>query len=146
MTESVEAAFWQGIDQFNQGEFYACHDTLEALWMEAIEPDKTFYQGILQIAVALYHLGNQNLKGAMILLGEGMNRLRRYQPDYAEINVEQLIQESTRLLTTLQQLSTAQTEAIAQSMTGDRWLSEEISFPIIQKLEMDRRIDTELDT
>ncbi|NEQ23504.1 MAG: DUF309 domain-containing protein, partial [Microcoleus sp. SIO2G3] len=31
--------FWQGVEQFNQQEFYACHDTLEALWMEAFEPD-----------------------------------------------------------------------------------------------------------
>ncbi|MGK7902131.1 MAG: DUF309 domain-containing protein, partial [Hormoscilla sp.] len=32
---SLPSAFWQGIEQFNQQEFYACHDTLEALWIEA---------------------------------------------------------------------------------------------------------------
>jgi predicted metal-dependent hydrolase len=31
--------FFQGVEQFNQQEFYACHDTLEALWMEASEPE-----------------------------------------------------------------------------------------------------------
>lgn len=103
MTDAIELEFWQGIEQFNSGEFYACHDTLEALWMEAIEPDKTFYQGILQIAVALYHLGNENLRGATILLGEGINRLRRYQPDYYEIDVDQLINQSADLLSVLQQ-------------------------------------------
>jgi len=30
-----------GCRQFNQGQFYACHDTLEALWMEASEPQRT---------------------------------------------------------------------------------------------------------
>lgn len=95
--------FWEGVEQFNQGEFYACHDTLEALWMESIDPDKTFYQGILQIAVALYHLGNKNWRGAAILLGEGINRLRYYQPMYAEINVEELIDQTSNLLTALQQ-------------------------------------------
>ena len=96
------AEFWQGIEQFNAGEFYACHDTLEAVWIEAPEADKKFYQGILQIAVALYHLGNQNLRGAVILLGEGSNRLRAYPDDYAELDVQDLIQQAIALLTDLQ--------------------------------------------
>lgn len=102
MSETVPQAFWQGVEQFNQGEFYACHDTLEALWMEASEPLKTFYQGILQIAVALYHLGNHNWRGAAILLGEGISRLGYYQPTYADIDVERLILQSTELLSALQ--------------------------------------------
>ena len=103
MTEDVESAFWEGVEQFNQQEFYACHDTLEAIWMEAMEPQRTFYQGILQIAVAFYHLDNANLRGATILLGEGLNRLRRYQPTYADVNVTALVSQSTELLTKLQQ-------------------------------------------
>jgi predicted metal-dependent hydrolase len=103
MTEEMPPEFWQGVEQFNQREFYACHDTLEALWLEATEPEKTFYQGILQIAVALYHLGNQNLRGAIILLGEGMNRLGRYQPSFAGIATTQLLDQSRALQVTLQQ-------------------------------------------
>jgi uncharacterized protein len=34
----------QGIAEFNRHEYYACHDTLEALWMDSIDPDKKFYQ------------------------------------------------------------------------------------------------------
>lgn len=95
--------FWQGVEQFNQGHFYACHDTIEALWMEAKEPEKTFYQGILQIAVALYHLSNSNWRGAVILLGEGINRLQRYPATYAEIDVDELLASSATLLSALQQ-------------------------------------------
>lgn len=102
MNEDIPPAFWQGIEEFNQQQFYACHDTLEAIWMEAIDPQKTFYQGILQIAVALYHLGNQNQRGAIILLGEGMNRLRHYQPTFAGINVAQLLQQARDLQIKLQ--------------------------------------------
>ncbi|MFM7364844.1 MAG: DUF309 domain-containing protein [Cuspidothrix sp.] len=105
MTEIMPEEFWQGIEQFNAGQFYACHDILEALWIDSIEPDKTFYQGILQIAVGLYHLGNHNQRGAMILLGEGSNRLRRYLPTYGDINVEALFTQSLELLKTLQQHS-----------------------------------------
>lgn len=95
--------FWQGVEQFNTGQYYDCHDTLEALWIEATEPEKTFYQGILQIAVALYHLGNNNLRGAAILLGEGSNRLRRYPSEYGGIDVDELLDRSAALLKALQQ-------------------------------------------
>ena len=103
MSETIPQEFWQGVELFNTGQFYACHDTLEALWMESTEPDKSFYQGILQIAVALYHLGNANVRGAIILLGEGSNRLARYPAVYSQIDVDELLEQSIALLKALQQ-------------------------------------------
>jgi hypothetical protein len=100
--------FWQGVEQFNQQEFYACHDTLEALWMEALEPQKQFYQGVLQIAVACYHLSNLNWRGAVVLLGEGIRRLRDYQPVYEGIDVTELLTQSIQLLKALQQVGPEQ--------------------------------------
>ncbi|EGJ33291.1 MULTISPECIES: DUF309 domain-containing protein [Moorena] len=100
--------FWQGVDQFNQQEFYACHDTLEALWIEAVEPQKRFYQGILQISVACYHLGNLNWRGAVVLLGEGIGRLSNYQPDYGGIDVTELLSQSVNLLQALQNFGSEQ--------------------------------------
>jgi predicted metal-dependent hydrolase len=108
MNETMPQEFRQSVEQFNTRQFYACHDTLEALWIEATEPDKSFYQGILQIAVALYHLGNRNWRGAVILLGEGSNRLRKYPSSYGNINVAEFLNESWALLATLQQISPEQ--------------------------------------
>ncbi len=122
MSETMPEEFWQGIELFNTGQFYACHDILEALWIEALEPEKTFYQGILQIAVGLYHMGNRNWRGAMILLGEGSNRLRRYPDNFGGINVEELLSESVTLLKTLQQAN------LEQNATDD--LSKIPDFPI----------------
>lgn len=96
--------FWQAIEEFNQQQFYACHDTLEALWIDAVEPHKSFYQGILQIAVGCYHLGNHNWRGAVILLGEGTKRLQSYQPIYQNIDVSSLFSQSLDLLAALQNL------------------------------------------
>ncbi|TAF07560.1 MAG: DUF309 domain-containing protein [Nostocales cyanobacterium] len=122
MSENLPQEFWQGVEQFNSGQFYACHDTLEALWIEATEPEKSLYQGILQIAVALYHLGNGNLRGAMILLGEGSNRLRRYPENDCGINVEKLLIESVSFLKVLQQIDP---EKIASGNAG-----ENITWPL----------------
>lgn len=136
MTEVIPDEFWQGVAQFNSGDYYTCHDTLEALWMDATEPQKTFYQGILQIAVGLYHLSNYNWRGAVILLGEGTNRLGYYQPDYAEINVENLIAESRELLTALQAAGAENVAAFADSIknTGTYLLNgQSLSVPKIAK-------------
>ncbi len=98
------SAWLQGVSEFNAREYYACHDTLEALWLEASDPDQKFYQGVLQIAVACYHLHNLNWRGAVTLLGEGIGRLPYYRPIYAGIDVTRLIQDSNNLLQMLQSI------------------------------------------
>jgi uncharacterized protein len=122
VNEEMPSEYWQGVEQFNTGQFYACHDTLEALWIEAIEPEKTFYQGILQVAVALYHLGNGNLRGATILLGEGTNRLRRYPSVFGGVDVDEFLDQSIALLKILQH---TQPEMITNLILG-----EDERFPI----------------
>jgi len=116
MTETLPAEFWQGVEQFNRQEFYACHDTLEALWIEAMEPEKRFYQGILQVAVAFYHLSNQNWRGSVILLGEGMSRLRPYLPEFGGIDVEPFLGQVAHLLTHLQETGPEQVVMVMQQL------------------------------
>ncbi|MBE9203644.1 DUF309 domain-containing protein [Synechocystis salina LEGE 06099] len=94
-----------GIEQFNRQDFYACHDTLEAVWLEANPTEKNFYQGILQIAVAHYHLSNHNWQGAVILLGEGIRRLKAFRPAHQEVETESLLQTSAALLAELQTIT-----------------------------------------
>jgi predicted metal-dependent hydrolase len=136
--EEVPAEFWQGVEQFNQGEFYACHDTLEAIWIEAPPSEKNFYQGILQIAVALYHLGNQNWRGAVILLGEGANRLCKYPAEYAGIDVGDLVDRSVELLSALQAVGSdrIQDVVLMPSISEAKRESEKVFLrqPTIQKL------------
>jgi uncharacterized protein len=145
MPEPIPATFWQAIDQFNQAQFYECHDTLEALWMEALDPSRKFYQGILQIAVACYHLSNRNVRGATILLGEGMGRLNAYQPDYSGIQVSQLMTDSATLLTQLQNLNVSipkhplakdqVTDPATQSTEAQALL--QLCIPHIERVDLD---------
>ena len=104
--------------------------------MEASEPQKRFYQGILQIAVALYHLGNQNWRGAAILLGEGINRLSYYQPTYAEINVADLIRRSAKLLSSLQQAGSEKVADFLPLLQGAEVL-DGLELPQIFKVTAD---------
>lgn len=96
-------AFAQAVAQFNQGDYYACHDTLEALWYDAPEPQRTLYQGLLQIAVAGYHYGRGNYRGATLLLGEGLSRLRRCGELPPKWDWTALMTQAQELLNALQQ-------------------------------------------
>ncbi|MBZ8179020.1 DUF309 domain-containing protein [Oscillatoria salina] len=120
--------FWQGVEEFNRQEFYACHDTLEALWMESLEPQKKFYQGVLQIAVGCYHLGNHNWRGAVISLGEGIRRIRDFQPVCEGIDVTELVDESSQLLIALQQTPPEQVSEFVEQLekTGEVTVAGEV--------------------
>jgi hypothetical protein len=117
--------FERGIHEFNQGEFYACHDTLEAIWMTAETAEKPFYQGILQVAVAFYHLGNLNWRGGAILLGEGISRLRRFEPSYQGIVVDELVDQA---IDWLDRVQAAGPEGLGDLMAASP------AFPTIQHL------------
>lgn len=125
--------FKQAIAEFNQQQFYACHDTLEAIWVEAPEADKRFYQGILQVAVGCYHLSNDNLRGAIILLGEAVRRLCDYQPDYEEVNVELLLEQAVTLLQALQQLQPEQASSFWQRLQPKQGDSQNNSLEDLPK-------------
>jgi hypothetical protein len=111
-----EVSLAAGIALFNQGEYYDCHDVLEALWMEADPTDKPFYQGILQIAVGLYHLANLNWRGATILLGEGVNRLRPFEPSYGGVAVADLVVVGWAWWVALQQTGSDRVAEMAQGL------------------------------
>ena len=105
-----------GIQQFNQGDYYACHDTLEAIWMDASIAEQPFFQGILQLAVALHHLGNHNWRGMAILLGEGISRLTPFESHYRGVNVTDLLDCASAWLETAQQLGPEQVTLLAATL------------------------------
>ncbi|OEL18234.1 hypothetical protein BAE44_0020750 [Dichanthelium oligosanthes] len=78
---SAPAGFDAAVALFNRGEFHACHDVVEELWYGAEDPARTLLHGILQCAVGFHHLFNQNHRGAMMELGEGLCKLRKLNVD-----------------------------------------------------------------
>ncbi|GJN07102.1 hypothetical protein PR202_ga24898 [Eleusine coracana subsp. coracana] len=77
--ELMAAGFDEAVALFNRGEFHACHDVVEELWHDAEDPARTLLHGILQCAVGFHHLFNQNHRGAMMELGEGLCKLHKLQ-------------------------------------------------------------------
>ncbi|NBP32518.1 MAG: DUF309 domain-containing protein [Synechococcaceae bacterium WBA_2_066] len=79
MDPFLDPRFYSGIQNFNSGNFYEAHDLFEDLWHECDEPKRRWIHGIVQISVAMHHHSTGNLNGSLLLLAEGMSRMRRAQ-------------------------------------------------------------------
>ena len=55
-TEPPPALLLKAVGQFNEGQYWECHETLEELWRAEPRPLRDLYQGILQVGVAFHHL------------------------------------------------------------------------------------------
>jgi hypothetical protein len=89
-TDSPSGKLLQAFGEFNRGDWFECHETLEDLWVGSEGELRCFYQGILQLAVALHHWRNGNFGGAMHLLTSGADYLRRVRPVCQRIEVAAL--------------------------------------------------------
>jgi uncharacterized protein len=63
-TNDTNDAFERGVELFNRGDFFACHEVWEGLWICSAGTEKFFYQGLIQAAVAILHAERGNLRGA----------------------------------------------------------------------------------
>jgi len=94
----------EGIEEFNRGEFFECHEYLEEAWMQESGRVRYLYQGILQVGVGFYHLENGNWRGATGLLRNGTIRLKEFEPVTLGVDVAKLVRESERCLQELESL------------------------------------------
>jgi uncharacterized protein len=95
----------RALEQFNRGEYWHQHETLEGLWRaEKDESIRNFYKGILQVGVAFHHISRRNFAGTVKVLRRGIDYLGPYSPICMGINVDRLMQEATRILEQVQQL------------------------------------------
>jgi predicted metal-dependent hydrolase len=85
-----------GIEQFNRGEYFEQHETLEILWRAEKDDVRYLYQGILLVGVGLYHLKRGNLRGAVAKLETAVRFLRWFCPACQGVNVDTLIADADR--------------------------------------------------
>src|SRR4028119_1550743 len=102
--QEVSRLVLNGIEEFNRGEFYECHEYPEEAWMPAPRRVRFLYQGILRVGVGFYRLGNGNWRGATSLLRNGTIRLKEFEPVTLNIDVARLVRECERCLQELEKL------------------------------------------
>jgi CheY-like chemotaxis protein len=62
---SLSALALKGLEEFNQGEYFEAHESLEAAWNEDQTPGRDLYRAILQVAVAYLQIERSNFNGAV---------------------------------------------------------------------------------
>ena len=94
----------EGIAQFNRGEYFEQHETLELLWRAERRDVRRLYQGILQIGVAFHHLRRRNHHGTVYMLTRGARYLAPFAPRCQTVDVEALLAEAAAALREVEQL------------------------------------------
>ena len=82
LSDEQRVAFDRGVAEFNTGYYFECHDTLEDMWTGIRGPSRDFFQGLIQVSVAFYHLNGGNLPGAESMLRRALKRFARYPDRY----------------------------------------------------------------
>ncbi|HTX17545.1 MAG TPA: DUF309 domain-containing protein [Bacteroidota bacterium] len=95
---SEEEKFAQGVALFNSRDFFDCHDVIEEIWMERRGKDRTFFQGIIHVAVGFYHLDNGNFRGSKSQLSKGVAKLEQYRPAYFGVELADFLGRTARCL------------------------------------------------
>lgn len=98
----------RGVEEFNAGAFFECHETLEELWRAEARPIRRLYQGILLVGVSLYKVyAQRNYVGALSLLDRGLAHLQGFPPRCHGLDVEGLRRDSLVLRAELLRLGPA---------------------------------------
>ncbi len=66
-TTKLPEEFLRGIELFNQGRFFECHEVWETIWLKSEGEWREFLHAMIQAAAAFHHAQRGNLKGAMSL-------------------------------------------------------------------------------
>jgi hypothetical protein len=94
----------RGIELFNAGAYYECHEELEAIWHAERGPIRYLYQGILQVGVGFHHWRRGNFRGATLLLRDGIDKVSRYPAMCMKVDAARLTTDARRCSDELQSL------------------------------------------
>jgi predicted metal-dependent hydrolase len=77
-------------------DYFECHEVMEELWIE--ERRDPLWQGLLQVAVGLYHHSNANISGTIKLFEQSLDKLVGRPDEMLGIKMGELIQLTTDYL------------------------------------------------
>lgn len=94
----VEFVYYFNVER----DYFECHEVMEELWLE--EGRNPVFQGLLQIAVGLYHYRNGNVSGSIKLFSQGIVKLEGQPEVLHGIRVGKLVEESRTYVEKLKRL------------------------------------------
>jgi hypothetical protein len=89
---SPPEAFWQGVQEFNAGDFWQAHETLERVWMATPYPTRLFHYAVIKLAVGLLHLERHNGVGGRRQLAAAAQLLEPFTPGFLGLRTDLLLE------------------------------------------------------
>jgi hypothetical protein len=83
--------YYQGIELFNEHEFFEAHETWEDVWHMAYGLKHDFYQGMIQCAVALEHYRRSNPRGVISLFASYRPKFRQLPPIFMGLDISHFL-------------------------------------------------------
>jgi hypothetical protein len=96
-SEPLPAGVIHGLEEFNAGQYFEQHETLELVWRAELRPIRDLYRGILQIGVACLQIERGNPRGALKLIDRGTRWLQPFRPNCQGVEVDRLLEDTERL-------------------------------------------------
>jgi uncharacterized protein len=90
MADHPRDYFQEGIDLFNAGQFFECHEAWEYVWNRSEGDDKVAIQGLIQAAVAILHLERGNREGAESLYAKARAKLDPLADNFRQVAIAEL--------------------------------------------------------
>jgi predicted metal-dependent hydrolase len=106
----------RGIELFNEGEYYQCHDDLEEAWMAEKGRIRDLYRGILQVGIAYYQIQRGNYRGALKMLLRVRQWLDPLPPTCRGLNIDKLRRDATAVQEALTNLGPERIDEFDQSL------------------------------
>jgi predicted metal-dependent hydrolase len=94
--QAYDPRYLGGIGYFNECDFFEAHETWEELWTEYRGDARKYYQGLIQVAVALHHFGNGNIRGAKKVYLTSRGYLQEYPATYEGLDLETFLSQYQR--------------------------------------------------
>ncbi len=102
------------IEYFNKAKFMSAQTTLDEVWLDEEGENKNFYGGLIQVAVSLYHLTNENPKGATKIYEKARTMLLPYGDKYFGIELGKLLKECDHLYSKSENTETSSLDYLKQ--------------------------------
>jgi hypothetical protein len=91
--EELPPEYLRGIELFNEGRYFECHEVWERIWLQAEGVQREFLHAMIQIAASLLHFQRGNLKGAASIDERARGKLAAMPPVVMQLDTRELARE-----------------------------------------------------
>lgn len=92
------AALLEAVREFNRGQYFECHETLEHAWLREQGYIRVLWQGVIQVSVGCLHLTRGNGEGARKVWTAALKNLAPFPDRCHGVDVGVLRVQTTRCL------------------------------------------------